>query len=71
MLEFENTQGQKYIPIKILPKETKEERNEMFGLKLYSAEPEEVKISKKHTICIEIVTDHDKKRQKKALTQLL
>ena len=43
----------------------------MFGLKLYSAEPEEVKISKKHTICIEIVTDHDKKRQKKALTQLL
>ena len=39
----------------------------MFGLKLYDAEPAAVKISKKDTIPIEIVTDSVKKKQAEAL----
>ena len=34
-----------------------EERNELFGLKLYDADPVAVKISKKDTAIIEIVAD--------------
>ena len=48
-----------------------EDRNEMFGLKLYEAEPAIVKISKKDTQIIEIVTDSEKKLQNEALNQLL
>lgn len=62
----------KTITIPIVEHEDKdEERNEMFGLKLYDAEPVAVKISKKDTVMIEIVTDSDQKRQNEALQQLL
>lgn len=48
-----------------------EERNEIFGVKLYDAFPAAVKISKKDTQVIEIVTDATKKKQTEALQQLL
>ena len=46
------------IPI-IAHKDPDEERDEIFGLKLYGAEPVAVKISKKDTAIIEIVTDSE------------
>lgn len=45
-----------------------EERNEIFGVKLYDADPIAVKISKKDTCVVEIVTDSEKKKQSEALT---
>lgn len=39
-----------------------EERNELFGLKIYQADPAAVKISKKDLAIIEIVTDGEKKK---------
>ena len=39
----------------------------MFGLKLYDAEPAIVKVSKKDTAIIEIVTDSERKRQADAV----
>ena len=54
------------IPI-IAREDPDEERDEIFGLKLYGAEPSAVKISKKDTAVIEIVTDADQKRQNEAL----
>jgi hypothetical protein len=39
-----------------------EERDEIFGVKLFDAEPSAVKISKKDTVICEIVTDVDQKR---------
>ena len=44
------------IPI-IAREDAEEERDEIFGLKLYAADPVAVKISKKDTAVIEIVTD--------------
>ena len=38
------------------------ERDEIFGVKLFDAEPSAVKISKKDTVICEIVTDVDQKR---------
>lgn len=40
-------------------------------MKLYDAEPIAVKVSKKDTAIVEIVTDVDHKRQAEALQQLL
>ena len=48
-----------------------EQRDEIFGLKLYDAEPSAVKISKKDTVVIQIVTDAAKKKQAEALSQLM
>ena len=57
-LEFGHQESQKTISIKILEHEDpSEERNELFGVKLSDAEPAAVKISKKDTAIIEIVTD--------------
>ena len=58
------------IPI-IAREDPEEERDEIFGLKIYGAEPSGVKISKKDTAIIEIVTDSEQKRQNEALQQLL
>ena len=56
------------ISIPIIPREDPdEERDEIFGLKLYGADPAAVKISKKDTAIIEIVTDSEQKRQNEAL----
>lgn len=48
-----------------------QERDEIFGLKLYDAEPSAVKISKKDTAVIQIVTDTEKQKQVEALNQLM
>lgn len=60
-LEFAHQESRKTVTITILEKEG-EERDEIFGLKLYDAEPAIVKISKKDTAIIEIVTDAAKKK---------
>lgn len=49
-------ESRKDIVIKILPRDI-EERNEILGVKLYDAKPSAVKVSKKDTCIIEIVTD--------------
>ena len=60
-LIFEHNETQKEISIKVLEREDpEEERDEIFGLKLYDAEPSAVKISKKDTAVIQIVTDTEK-----------
>lgn len=71
-LEFGHTESKKTITVKILAHENPDdERDEIFGVKLYDAEPGVVKISKKDTCIIEIVTDAERKKQTEALTQLL
>ena len=60
-MTFERLETQKEIQIAILDREDPdEERDEIFGLKLYDAEPSAVKISKKDTAVIQIVTDTEK-----------
>ena len=54
-----------------MDREEEEERDEIFGLKLYDADPSAVKISKKDTAVIQIVTDSEKKKQAEALNQLM
>lgn len=73
VLTFEHRECEKDIIIPVLQKELKEgeERNEMFGVKIFGAEPIAVKISKKDTAMVEIVTDAKAKRQQDALSHLL
>ena len=67
-MEFLHQESRKQIKIKVLEHEDpEEERDEIFGLKLYDAEPSAVKISKKDTIVVQIVTDAEKKKQAEAL----
>ena len=42
-------------------------RDEVFGVKIYNAQPSVVKISKKDSIIVEIVTDAETKKQAEAL----
>ena len=73
-ITFENNEREKDVRIDILPHEEgdeDEQRDEIFGLKLYDAEPSAVKISKKDTVVIQIVTDAAKKKQAEALSQLM
>ena len=46
-------------------------RDEILAVKLENPLPDIVKISKKDTLMVEIVTDAEAKRQNDALTQLL
>ena len=48
-----------------------EKRDEVFGVKIFNAQPSVVKISKKDRIIVEIVTDAETKKQAEALQQLL
>ena len=48
-----------------------EKRDEVFGVKIFDAKPDVVKISKKDRIIVEIVTDAETKKQAEALQQLL
>merc|ERR1712151_486272 len=64
------------IVVKILQKpvkegEEEEKRDEVFGVKIFNAQPSVVKISKKDRILVEIVTDAETKKQAEALQQLL
>lgn len=62
-LKFEHNQGEHEITIKIIQKEGKEEkRDEIFGVQIYEAKPSAVRISKKDTCVIEIVTDAESKK---------
>lgn len=62
-LEFLHQEKRKTITIPILESETADdERGQIFGLKLYDAQPEAVRISKKDTQIIEIVADNEKKK---------
>ena len=73
-LVFKHQEGKKEIIIPILAHENEEigeERNEIFGVKLFDANPSAVKISKKNTLIVEIVTDAQRKQHVDALTQLL
>jgi len=57
-LEFSHQESKQTISIKILEHEDpSEERNEIFGVKIFDSDPVAVKISKKDTAVIEIVTD--------------
>ena len=58
------------IPI-IARDDPEEERDEIFGVKIYDAEPSAVKISKKDTAVVQIVIDAQKKKQAEALQQLM
>ena len=55
--------------MEILPKKIKDDevRDEIFGVQIYDAEPAAVKISKKDTCIVEIVTDAETKKQGEAL----
>ena len=69
-LVFNHNELRKEIVIPILKHEGVDEgaeRDEIFGVKLYEPEPAAVKISKKNTLMIEIVTDSEKKKQSEAI----
>ena len=73
-LVFEHNVCKQEIKIPILarsdlPEDVK--RDEIFGVKIFNAQPSVVKISKKDQIIVEIVTDAETKKQAEALQQLL
>jgi len=72
-LDFEHNEVNKEIVIPIIQRETEndEPRDEIFGVQIYDAHPAAVKISKKDTCIVEIVTDAETKKQAEALQQLL
>lgn len=73
-LEFEHNEVEKEIIVPIIVRkegEENQERDEIFGVKLYDPQPSIVKISKKDTVIVEIVTDAQKKKQADSLQQLL
>lgn len=72
VLHFGHQESKKEIKIGIIEHEDPSaERDEIFGLKLFDAEPAAVKISKKDTAIIEIVTNAEQRKQSEALQQLL
>jgi len=64
VLQFEHHETKKEILVEILPKanEGDEHRDEIFGVQIFDAEPAAVKISKKDTCIVEIVTDVESKK---------
>jgi len=67
-LEFLHMESKKEIVIPIKVRDNDEERDEMFGVKLYDPWPAAVKVSKKDTLVVEIVTDVERKKKATALT---
>lgn len=59
--EFEDKETTASVYVKILDKEG--DRNESFGIKLLSVEPEAAKLSKKDFIMVNIVTDAEAKKR--------
>ena len=73
-LTFKHNETRQDIIVPILKREDEDEntvRDEIFGVKLFDADPSIVKISKKDTCIVEIVTDAERKKQAEALQQLL
>lgn len=68
-LVFGNGMAAKTIDIEIIQRKTEEDetRDEIFGVQLFDAEPEAVKISSKDTCIVEIVNDAQAKKQAEAL----
>jgi hypothetical protein len=60
-IEFKDKETEASIYVKILEKEG--DRNESFGIKLLSVEPEAAKLSKKDFIMVNIVTDAEAKKR--------
>ena len=61
-------ESKKEIVIPIMVRDNDEERDEMFGVKLFDPWPAAVKVSKKDTLVVEIVTDVERKKKATALT---
>lgn len=73
-LEFGHGEVEKEIKVPILEHkdaDPNEERDEIFGIKIFNPQPEIVKISSKNVQIVEIVTDAEKKKQADSLQQLL
>ena len=69
-LVFEHNVCRQEILVPILKREDLDEdqkRDEIFGVKIWDAQPSVVKISKKDRIIVEIVTDAETKKQAEAL----
>ena len=62
-LEFLHMESKKEIVIPVITRDNDEERDEMFGVKLYDPWPAAVKVSKKDTLVVEIVTDIERKKK--------
>ena len=62
-LEFLHMESKKEIVIPIIVRDNDEERDEMFGVKLFEPWPAAVKVSKKDTLVVEIVTDVERKKK--------
>ncbi len=71
VLEFIHGETEKVIEIIIKEREDVEKRDEMFGVKIFNPSSEGVKISKKDTCFIEIVTDEEGKKRSEAIEQIL
>ena len=70
-LDFIHGEIEKEIEVVILEREDVEKRDEMFGVKIFNPLPEGVKISKKDTCFVEIVTDEEGKKRAEAIEQIL
>jgi len=73
-LVFEHQESSKEIVVKIIQDvdmKDGDKRDEVFGVKIFNPKPDVVKISKKNSILVEIVTDAETKKQAEALQQLL
>jgi solute carrier family 8 (sodium/calcium exchanger) len=68
-LNFNHNENENMIKVKILPRPSQEVREEAFRIRLFN--PHIVKLSKKDTIIVEIVTDEQSKKKADALQQLL
>jgi solute carrier family 8 (sodium/calcium exchanger) len=66
---FEDKETEASIRVKILEREG--ERNESFGIKLLSVEPEAAKLSKKDFIMVNIVTDAEAKKRQEFYASLI
>ncbi len=66
-LSFIHGETAKVIEVEILDRSDVEKRDEMFGVKIMNPEPKGVKISKKDTCFVEIVTDEEGKKRAEAI----
>lgn len=57
VLKLAHNTGEAFITVEIIQKDEKEERQEQFGVRLFNPSPAGVKLSKKDTCYVEIVTD--------------
>lgn len=68
---FDDKETEATIKVTILTREDVTERNESFGVKLVSIEPEAAKLSKKDFIMVNIVTDAEAKKRQEFYASLI